>query len=205
MTATIESSDVAVLDQLRTVGSLSVAQLAAMIGVTATAVRQRLTRLMAHGYIERNVVRTGRGRPVYRYTLTDKGRRQTGENFADLAIALWLEICSIDDPERRRALLERVSRRLVSMYAVHVQGDTAAEKMRSLVRLFRERQVPFVVESEGDLPVLTVLACPYTGLAEEDRSICSVETMLFSELMGEELRLEQCRLDGQSCCTFALN
>lgn len=201
----VESSDVAILDQLRETESLSVAQLSSMMEVTATAVRQRLTRLMAHGYLERSVFRSGRGRPTHRYSLTQKGRRKTGTNYADLATALWQEVRSIDDPDLRRGLLQRLSRRLVEMYAGHVQGDTAAEKMESLAEIFSERQVPFVVDAQGGLPVLRALACPYTEIAEEDRSICSVEKMLFSELMGEELRLAHCRLDGQNCCTFELN
>lgn len=176
-----------------------------MMEVTATAVRQRLTRLMAQGYIERNVVRAGRGRPTHRYMLTDEGRRKTGANFADLAMALWQEVRLIDDPEVRRGLLQRVSRRLVAMYADQIRGETVAEKMESLARIFGDRQVPFVVEGDARLPVLTALACPYTGLADEDRSICAVEKMVFSELTGEDLRLRSCRLDGQDHCTFELN
>ena len=100
MTSRIESSDVAIMDQLRKRQSLSVSQLSEMMEVTATAVRQRLTRLMAHGYIERSVSRNGRGRPTHLYALTDKGRRKTGGNFADLAKALWQEVRSIDDVRR---------------------------------------------------------------------------------------------------------
>ena len=77
--------------------------------------------------------------------------------------------------------------------------------MEALVRLFGERQVPLEVDTEGDLPILKALACPYTEIAEQDRSICAMERQLFSELVGEGLRLSECRLDGQTCCTFELN
>src|SRR5262245_8227565 len=94
-----ESSDVALLDLLRKHGPLSIAQLKAPMQVTATAVRQRLVRLLAQGDIERTTERVSRGRPLHRYALTDKGRRRAGANFADLAIALWQEIREIKDPE----------------------------------------------------------------------------------------------------------
>jgi DeoR family transcriptional regulator, suf operon transcriptional repressor len=42
-------------------------------------------------------------------------------------------------------------------------------------------------------------------LAEQDRGICGVERMLFSELLGENIRLSECRLDGASCCRFETN
>ena len=54
----------------------------------------------------------------------------------------------------------------------------------------------------NDLPLLQARACPYPDLAEQDRSVCSMERMMFSELVGENLRLSNCRLDGHNCCTF---
>jgi len=58
------------------------------------------------------------------------------------------------------------------------------------------------VDHSGDLPLLRATACPYPDLAEQDRTVCSMERMMFSELVGENLRLSDCRLDGHSCCTF---
>jgi predicted ArsR family transcriptional regulator len=176
-----------------------------IIGVTATAVRQRLSRLMAQGHIERSTLRAGRGRPSHRYVLTELGQRQTGANFADLAIALWEEIRSIRDAEVRRGLLQRLASRVAASYATQVSGDSLREKMESICKLFGERDVPFAVEMKGQLPVLTALACPYPELAERDRSICSMERMMFSELLGENLSLTGCRLDGEQCCTFETN
>ena len=80
--------------------------------------------------------------------------------------------------------------------------DTLEEKMESLAKLFSARQIPFEVDTSGNLPVLTALACPYPELAESDHSICSMERLLFSELLGETVRLGKCRLDGDQCCTF---
>jgi DeoR family suf operon transcriptional repressor len=62
--------------------------------------------------------------------------------------------------------------------------------------------VPFTLDTEGGLPVLTALACPYPDLAERDRSVCAMERMMISEALGESVRLSACRLDGATCCTF---
>jgi predicted ArsR family transcriptional regulator len=202
MAAEVESSDIGLLDILRKAGSCSVAQLAAAMEVTATAVRQRLTRLLARGDIERTTERASRGRPVHRYGLTEKGRRRAGANFADLAIALWEEIREIKDPEVRRGLLGRISGRMAALYAAQIRGSTLDERMESLAELFRERQIPFDVDRSHDLPILHARACPYPELAERDRSVCAMEKNLFSELLGENVRLSNCRLDGHTCCTF---
>jgi len=199
------SSDTAILDLLRRGQSLTVSELSQAMGVTATAVRQRLNRLMGQGLIQRKALNSGRGRPSHHYELTESGRRQTGANFADLAIALWREIRQIKDPEVRRGLFRRIAGQLVDLYADQIDGCTVEDKMKALVEIFERRQVPFSVDRSHELPVLTALACPYPELAEQDRSICAMEKMLFAELLGEDLKLSQCRLDGASCCTFELS
>jgi predicted ArsR family transcriptional regulator len=200
-----ESSDIGILDLLRKAGPLGVTELAQAMQVTPTAVRQRLTRLMGRGLIERHLARAGRGRPSHRYELTEKGRRQTGANFVDLAMALWKEVRAIEDPEVRRGLLQRIAKTMASMYGEQVHGDSTAERMQSLSGVFAERDVPLEVEDSGNLPVLTAMACPYPELAERDRGICALEKMLFSELVGSGLRLSSCRLDGATCCRFEAN
>jgi predicted ArsR family transcriptional regulator len=207
MTTEAETSDAGLLDLLVMQGPLSVSQMAQQTKVTATAVRQRLGRLLARGDVQRTTQRSGRGRPQHRYCLTEKGRRRTGTNFGDLAIALWQEVRQIKDTEIRRGLLQRLSQRMATQYAGQIHGDSLDERMDSLVEVFRERQVPFAVDRSGELPILTALACPYPELAEQDRTVCSMERIMFSELLGENVHLSNCRLDGERadgsrCCTF---
>jgi predicted ArsR family transcriptional regulator len=197
-----ETSDVALLDLLRKHGPLSIAQLKSNMGVTTTAVRQRLVRLLAQGDIQRQSERLSRGRPIHRYGLTEKGRRRAGANFADLAMALWEEIREIKDVKVRRGLLQRISRRLATLYADQISGSSLEERMESLAAIFGQRQISFEVDRSHDLPLLRATACPYPDLAEKDRTVCSMERMMFSELLGENLRLADCRLDGHNCCTF---
>jgi predicted ArsR family transcriptional regulator len=203
--ALFASTDSIVLDLLRQ-RELTVSQLSIQIDVTATAVRQRLTRLMGQGLVERRVVKAVRGRPSHYYALTERGRRQTGDNFSDLAVALWDEVRAVQDLEIRRGLLQRVAHRMAEKYADQVQGETVAQRMEALADVYRDRQIPLEVSHDANdktsLPVLTALACPYPDLAEKDRSVCAMERMMFAELLGSNVRLTQCRLDGGVCCTF---
>lgn len=226
---TVESSDRGLLDLLRKEGACGIAELAVAMNVTATAVRQRLTRLMGLGLITRETTKPARGRPSHRYALTDKALRQSGHNFVDLSLALWQEIRSIKDPEIRSGLLKRLSERMANEYRSQIQGNTLEERFESVAALFGVRNVPVSVDYvgtavvEGDaktqavgdihgntevvtmptaLPVLSVWACPYPQLAEQDRGICSLEKMLLTDLLGTRVKLTECRLDGGNCCRF---
>lgn len=202
MTATVPTSDADLLDLLRCDGPMGVVELAEAVEVTPTAIRQRLSRLLAQDLIEREAERSGRGRPRHRYRLTDKGLRLTGSNFTDLALVLWTQLNAIENEEVRSELVGRVVRALAQGYAKEIRGATVSERMRSLARLLNRRRVPFSVDGPPMEPVLTAHACPYPDLAEADPSICHLEQMLFSELLGEEIQLTQSHQGGRTRCQF---
>ncbi len=202
MSTQTETSDQAMLNLMRRNGAVTISALVAEMGVTATAVRQRLQRLMASGLVERHTERKERGRPNHRYSLTEKGERSGGNNFADMAVVLWEEIKSVDDPAIRRGLLKRIADRFVAKYRDRVAGDTLEQRMGTLAETMREREIPFSVNTSGALPVLSALACPYPELAKADRSVCTMEKLMLSEILGNNMRLSECRLDGANCCTF---
>lgn len=202
------SSDAALVELLRVDGPSGIGDLARSLGVTATAVRQRLDRLIKAGLVARSSApadRAGRGRPAHRYGLTEKGRRLGGDNFRDLALVLWRELKTVSDPLVRRGLLARVGSALGGLYRGEITGETPRERLQSVASLLRERNLSCGVESvpaAGGLPVLTAYACPYPELAEQDRGICAAERAMLEDLVGAGIRLSECRLDGADCCRF---
>jgi DeoR family transcriptional regulator, suf operon transcriptional repressor len=202
MSVEAPTSDSELLDLLRIAGPLGVSELSHAMEVTPTAVRQRLMRLMARKAIQRDATRHGSGRPKHRYSLTDAGIRLTGSNFTDLALTLWQETCHMGDPRLQREFLRRIARALALGYADQIRGDTPAERMQSLADLLAQRRIPVSVEESSRGTVLTQHACPYPNLAEQDRGVCDMERMMFSELLGQPVELIQSRLHGGSECRF---
>ncbi|WP_428304015.1 helix-turn-helix transcriptional regulator [Lacipirellula sp.] len=202
MSAITDLSDRTIVDYLRRHPAATVGDMVEFTGVTATAVRQRLVRLMEQGLLAREAEVVGRGRPTHRYSLTPAGVRSGANNYDQLVQVLWNEIREIRDIEVRRGLLKRISERLAETYRNEVHGETLQERMADLARLMASQDMPFELQELEQLPVLTALACPYPDLAEQDRGICAMEKMLLSSVLGESVRLSSCRLDGANCCTF---
>lgn len=204
--------------------TVGVDQMMSKLGVTATAIRQRVERLLEAGLIERQKVVSGRGRPSFVYQLTDRGRWCAGADPTDLAEAMWQEILELSDESLRSRLLGSVAKRLGRRFAERSEagesGDEARldERMRRLADQLAQRRIatrvvfdnqsvdglkPPIGQSVG-LPVLDVPACPYPALrdATEDRSMCELEAAIFSEALGQPVRLSSCLLDGDSVCRF---
>lgn len=193
---------------IRRLGAAGVGDLTESLGVTATAIRQRLDRLIADDLIQREKVVAGRGRPTYRYRLTLAGQQAAGAKTSDLATALWHEVMAIDDASIREQILSGVAVRLGSMFASELSAGGQGSTLEQLTALMSDRDVAIAsVELPGQLPVLDIESCPYpafTGGAgdEADRTMCKLEEKMFSEALGRPVHLSSCRLDGDSCCQF---
>ncbi|MFM7107455.1 MAG: helix-turn-helix transcriptional regulator [Planctomycetaceae bacterium] len=202
------ATDAAVIDVLRVEDALGIGELSAALGVTATAVRQRLARLMRAGLVERRTLGGRRGRPAHAYSLTEAGKRRGGDNFRELAIVLWRELRGVRDAEIRRGLIGRIGSALAGFHRVEVSGSDPATRLRGVAEIMRGRDIACTCEDGGadgrSAPVLTNYTCPYPDLAEQDRGICAAERVMIEELVGDPVRLAECRLDGGSCCRFSL-
>ncbi len=203
MTSTqLSENDQFMIGLLRGKPSMTVGELVADMGVTATAVRQRLTRLMALGLVDRTHAVEGRGRPSHHYVLTDNGQKSLANNFGDLAVVLWQEVQKITDAETRRRVISGAINGLSEKYRSEIQGETTEDRMASLTRLFAERQIPISFEHKDGLPIITVSGCPYPTLAKDNRDICDMEKELLSKVIGQPIDRCQCQQDGDLCCSF---
>ncbi|MGQ0635280.1 MAG: helix-turn-helix transcriptional regulator [Planctomycetaceae bacterium] len=201
MRTAFEQSDGQFLSELHRMGPRTVQAICAAIGVTATAVRQRLQRLQSAGLVERELVRAGRGRPHFVYRVTDAALRQLGDNYGDLALILWREIRAIADAGVRASITSRVRDALVARLGRQMDG-TLQERARRLSEALVRRGYDVELTHAADLPILRENNCPYQELAEEDRDICGLEREVFEQSLGAKVRLTQCCLDGHHCCDF---
>ena len=118
-----ESSDRKLLDVIRRCGPLTVVEMGARLGVTGTAVRNRLARLLGTGLVERKVEHQGRGRPRHTYEASVLAQKRLGQNYAELAVALWDELMgTIPDRKLRRHLFIRVTERMADLYRARSAG-----------------------------------------------------------------------------------
>jgi predicted ArsR family transcriptional regulator len=200
-----ESSDRDLLDLIRRRGPLTVTEMADHLGVTGTAVRNRLARLLGAGLVERRTEHVGRGRPRHTYQASVEAHKRLGQNYADLAVALWEEMMhTVEDRKLRRLLFTRITERMAEIYRVQVNGEGLEGRLVQLSNLLHDRGVEAeVARDDGGLtPVLRQHSCPYYELAEADRAICALERKMLEKVLGLALRLSHCRLDGDRSCDF---
>ena len=170
-----DSTDRELLDLIRRRGPVTVVEMSGHLGVTGTAVRNRLARLLATGLVERRAEHVGRGRPRHAYQASVEAHKRLGQNYADLAVALWEEMmASVADRKLRRMLFVRITERLADVYRSKLTVQEWEWRLVQLSHVLHDLGVEAEValDDSGLATILRQYSCPYYELAEADRAIC---------------------------------
>ncbi|MEO5952279.1 MAG: hypothetical protein ABIQ44_07430 [Chloroflexia bacterium] len=202
-----------VLKIVQRLGSVSVKELEAEMGVTTTAVREQVAYLLKEDLLQATRVRGDIGRPYYVYSLTAKSQELFPKDYATLARLLLEETLEMHGAEGLRALLNRVSMRIASKLTVDPEASELSQKLLGLVASFSETGMEvsmMPVQNEEGVSngyVLKAHSCPYFDVARTHREICDMEQEMLVDLLGPgvSVELHDRIVDGACACEFHVN
>jgi predicted ArsR family transcriptional regulator len=193
-----------VLTVLQRRGKSTVKELEKALGVTANAVRQQVTSLMAEGYVQQEIERTGRGRPRHIYSLTAAGRTLFPHHYDEFTNGLLREILISDGSQKVEELLGRIGRRLAAQYESELAGLATVERTARLTELLNAKGILAEMRLQSDVIVFYEYTCPYYELAREHRAICDMEESMIAQAVKQPVELVACTLDGNHGCQFMI-
>ncbi len=176
-----------------------------LLGVTTTSVRQHLNALQSGGYLDRREERSGVGRPHYIYVATDAARELFACSCDVLALIMLQEMFGMVGPEKMGALLERVSARLAERYVDSVKATGLQQRVEEMAgALGRQGVLTDVFADDSDTIALKMYNCPYHDLAIEHREICDMDQQMIQQVVGSDVFLDACIMDGDGNCSFVI-
>jgi predicted ArsR family transcriptional regulator len=199
-----------ILVRLRRDGAASPDQLAGAIGASRTGVLQQLRALEATGFVSRQTVRHGVGRPRHLYDITDEAQELFPANYGALAAGLLTALKSVGGEAlveqvfiaRRRQIGDRVRRELHDRVGAKA---SLAERVRELAVLQDEQGylANAVIGSDGTIRLLEH-NCAILDVARGARAACDAELDLFREVLGADVVRETHIASGDRCCSYRI-
>jgi predicted ArsR family transcriptional regulator len=197
-----------ILIRLRRDGAASPDQLAGAIGASRTGVLQQLRALEATGFVSRQTVRHGVGRPRHLYDITDEAQELFPANYGALAAGLLTAINAVGGEAlveqvfiaRRRQIGDRVRRELHDRVGAKA---SLAERVRELAVLQDEQGylANAVIGSDGTIR-LREHNCAILDVARGARAACDAELDLFRDVLGADVVRETHIASGDRCCSY---
>ena len=195
-----------IIEHLQRNGAATIKELEQLLGITTTAVRQHLNNLQADGYIERKAVHAGVGRPHHAYAVTAKAQEIFACHCDDLALTLLEEVFDLEGSEQAGKLLARVGNRLADRYQHSVRSEGLIDRVGELADALYQRGVlTDVQEGDDNTFILHTYNCPYHELAQEHREICEMDKAMLQQVLGTNVNLTNCIMDGHHGCSFVVS
>jgi predicted ArsR family transcriptional regulator len=193
-----------IVEYLQRRSPATIKELEDLLGITTTAVRQHLNTLQAEGYVERRLVHAGVGRPHHVYCTTARTQELFACHCDDLALTLLEEVFQLEGAERTAQLLERVGERLAGKYTSAVQASLLHDRVSQLADALNGHGV-LADAAVGEVITLRTYNCPFHELAQDHPEICEMDRGMLQKVLGAEVQLSECMLEGHSGCVFTVH
>ncbi len=194
-----------ILHSIKSSPHATVENLAEVADVSPVTVRHHLHALQADGVIETASVRRKVGRPIYVYSLSERGQELFPKRYVRLT----------------SRLLEEMKGRLPEDVIEEIFGgvvDSVLEEHRGeFEHLPLEARLDYLVEllaDEGFLSTwektetgyrLVEYNCPYLSIGSTHSEVCSFDRKLMDSILQLPVQQNSCMLQGASCCQFTFD
>jgi len=202
----------AILLALREGGAAGPDAIAGRLGMSRTSTLQRLRELEAAGFVARQAIRHGVGRPRHLYDITAAAQVSLPANYDGLATTLLESIAQVGGEAlveevfqaRRRLLRERIRTRFAERLG---PAPTLAEKVRELVVIQDESGYlcrAAIPPSDAGAFELREHNCAILGAAAGHPAACRAELQLFEEVLDAEVVRTSHIAAGDRCCSYLI-
>jgi predicted ArsR family transcriptional regulator len=198
----MQASRQEILNHLHHHGHATVREMACLLGLTPTGVRQHLTVLERDGLVQSAELRGHVGRPAFVFSLTERGESQFPTNYAMLANLLLEELRTMAGSDALQRLLRRVSGRMAERYSDRVAGKSLGDRVTATAQVLREHGCEVVVRKDGGEYFIEQCTCPYPEVARQHSSVCALEVGFVQQMTGADARLVGSLLRGDPACSY---
>jgi predicted ArsR family transcriptional regulator len=192
----------AIVEELRSVGDRSTAELAEHLGISEVATRRHLGVLEEDGLVAAEVVNQGRGRPAARWSLTDDASRLFPHRYDALAGEMLDFLADTQGREGVRAYLRWRLEREVASLQDSVTAEDLHERLEQLADALSDAGYEASVTPDGEGFTLTQDHCAIYDVAKDHPEMCAYEAATFSKVLGRDVSLSrrQTLASGASAC-----
>jgi DeoR family transcriptional regulator, suf operon transcriptional repressor len=198
----MQASRQEILNHLHHHGHATVREMACLLGLTPTGVRQHLTVLDRDGLVQSAELRGHVGRPAFVFSLTERGESQFPTNYAMLANLLLEELRTMAGSDALQRLLRRVSGRMAERYSDRVAGKSLGDRVTATAQVLREHGCEVEIRKDGGEYFIEQCTCPYPEVARQHSSVCALEVGFVQQMTGADARLVGSLLRGDPACSY---
>ena len=194
-----------ILILLKEKGGLTADELAALLGISAVAVRRHLTKLERDQLVVYEEVQRGMGRPSFVYRLGEAAANFFPRSYEELATVVLETIREMYGAEAIDAIFGVRTEHIIENYRRKIDGKTLDARLEQLTKL---RQADGYMSTwepgAGGVFVLRETNCPIVNVAESCGSACNHDVTILEDLLDAKVIRTSNLAQGDGACCYEI-
>ena len=196
-----------IIDLIKRSGTLSIDEAVEEIDLAKTTLREHFLQLERDGYVERDYVRSGPGRPSLQYQLTSKGNSLFPSSESKLIRSIINYLKSKGSEQLVEDFFEDFWDQRLEEAQDRIKKSSAGDlqsKVKILMQMLEEEgfMPEFDFDESDESLMVKECNCPFSEVIKETRLPCKLEEMFYKKLFNENAERTSYIADGDYSCTY---
>lgn len=192
-----------IINYLKRSDWMTVSELSKKVGITPMAIRQHLLALERQGIVRNVVKKTGIGRPVFLYGLTERAESIFPKSYGKFINEIFSTIVELEGPDMLDSIFKRRKEHLLrEKYNVIEDFSDPRDKISTLSEMLNQDGHMSEIEKQNGGYFLKQFNCPISEISSNYSEPCKYELELYRDLLGEGVQRQDCLSEGGISCTY---
>lgn len=196
-----------IVDLIKRKGTLSIDEAVTQIDLAKTTLREHFLQLERDGFVDREYVRSGPGRPSLHYELTAKGNSL----FPSSESKLIRNIIKYLKDKGNEQLVENFfedfwDKRLqeAQQRMQEEEAESIEAKLKVLMGMLEEEgfMPEFSIDENEQSMIVKECNCPFSEVIKETRLPCKLEAMFYEKIFESSSERTSYIAEGDHACTY---
>ena len=186
-------------------GPMPIEELSKKLNITSMGIRQHLLSLERKGLIDYVTNKKGIGRPAFLYKLTQNADNLFPKAYHTFIIDTLKDIENNEGREKVDELFKwRRMRLLRDTKDILGEKDDIDGKVYGLKNMLETKGYITELDENATSYILKEFNCPIFQVASEYKEACKHELQFYKEILGKEVKRQECMTEGNTSCTYII-
>jgi len=184
-------------------GPMPIEDLSKELKITSMGIRQHLLSLERKGLIDYVTKKQGIGRPAFLYKLTNKADNLFPKAYHSFIIDTLKDIERNEGRDKVDELFKWRRMRLIrDTKEIFSDKTNLDEKIYGLKDMLESKGYLVELDENDNSYILKEFNCPIFQVASEFNEACKHELQFYKDVLGRDVKRQECMSDGNISCTY---
>ena len=189
---------------LKKQGPMPIEGISKELNITSMGIRQHLLSLERKGLIDYVTKKQGIGRPAFLYRLTDKAKNLFPKSYHIFMLDTLRDIEKNDGRDKIDEIFKWRKMRLLDDTKNVFSDKDLYEKIFVFMDYLESKGYLVELDENDNYYTLKEFNCPILLVAIEFNEACKHELQLYKDILGSEVKRQECITNGDLSCTYII-